>query len=98
MMVLWLLILRGVSIEVRSHLEGPIWKPFCDLIFGASSAVLALLYGAALGNVVRGVPLDSNGFFFLPLWTNLQPGRNAGIVDWYTLLIGAASFVALALH
>ena len=98
MMVLWLLILRGISIELRSHIESPIWKPFWDLVFGGSSALLALLYGAALGNVVRGVPLDGNGFFFLPLWTNLQPGRDAGIVDWYTLLVGGASFVALAIH
>ncbi len=100
MMVLWLLILRGISIELRSHIEGPIWKPFWDLIFGGSSAFLALLYGAALGNVVRGVPLDSDGFFFIPLWTNFQPGPgpDAGIVDWYTLLIGAAAFTVLALH
>src|SRR5437667_4194865 len=98
MMVLWLLILRGISIELRSHIESPIWKPFWDLIFGGSSALLALLYGAALGNVVRGVPLDSDGFFFIPLWTNLQPGPEAGIVDWYTLLIGVAAFTALALH
>lgn len=98
MMVLWLLILRGISIELRSHIESPIWKPFWDLIFGASSALLAVLYGAALGNVVRGVPLDSNGFFFIPLWTNFQPGPQAGIVDWYTLLVGAAAFVALAIH
>jgi cytochrome d ubiquinol oxidase subunit II len=42
--------------------------------------------------------LDANGFFFLPLWTDLQPGADAGIVDWYTLLVGGASFVALALH
>ena len=98
MMVLWLLILRGISIELRSHIESAIWKPFWDLVFGGSSALLALLYGAALGNVVRGVPLDSDGFFFLPLWTDLQPGTEAGIVDWYTLLIGAAAFVALALH
>jgi cytochrome d ubiquinol oxidase subunit II len=98
MMVLWLLILRGISIELRSHIESPIWKPFWDLIFGGSSALLALLYGAALGNVVRGVPLGSDGFFFIPLWTNLQPGPNAGIVDWYTLLIGVAAFAALAIH
>jgi len=98
MMVLWLLILRGISIELRSHIESPIWKPFWDLIFGGSSALLALLYGAALGNVVRGVPLDSDGFFFIPLWTNFQPGQDPGIVDWYTLLIGAAAFTALALH
>jgi cytochrome d ubiquinol oxidase subunit II len=98
MMVLWLLILRGISIELRSHIEGPLWAPFWDLVFGGSSALLALLFGAALGNVVRGVPLDSEGFFFLPLWTNFQPGKNAGLVDWYTLLIGAGGFVALTVH
>ena len=98
MVVLWLLILRGISIELRSHVEGPIWRPFWDLIFGASSALLALIFGAALGNVVRGVPLDSEGFFFLPLWNNFQPGKDAGIVDWYTLLIGLASFFALTVH
>jgi cytochrome d ubiquinol oxidase subunit II len=98
MMVLWLLILRGISIELRSHIESSLWRPFWDLIFGGSSALLALLYGAALGNVVRGVPLDSEGFFFIPLWTNLQPGPDVGIVDWYTLMIGMAAFAALAIH
>ncbi|HUA22068.1 MAG TPA: cytochrome d ubiquinol oxidase subunit II [Bryobacteraceae bacterium] len=98
MIVLWLLILRGVSIELRSHVDNAIWKPFWDLVFGGASALLALLYGAALGNVVRGVPLDANGYFFLPLWTNFVPGKNAGIVDWYTLLVGAAGFVALTMH
>jgi cytochrome d ubiquinol oxidase subunit II len=67
-------------------------------MFGGSSALLALLFGAALGNVVRGVPLDADGYFFLPLWTNFQPGHDAGIVDWYTLLVGGAAFVALAIH
>ena len=98
MMALWLLILRGISIELRSHIESAIWKPFWDLVFGGSSALLALLYGAALGNVVRGVPLDSSGYFFIPLWTNLLPGPEAGIVDWYTLLVGAAAFAALTIH
>jgi cytochrome d ubiquinol oxidase subunit II len=98
MMVLWLLILRGMAIELRGHIESALWKPFWDLIFGASSTLLALLLGVALGNVVRGVPLDSSGFFFLPLWTDLLPGANAGVVDWYTLLIGLAALGALALH
>ena len=98
MMVLWLLILRGIAIELRSHVDSPLWRPFWDLVFGGSSALLALLFGAALGNVVRGVPLDSQGFFFLPLWTNFKPGKDAGIVDWYTLLIGATSFLALTVH
>src|SRR5579883_3189764 len=60
MMVLWLLILRGVAIELRSHMESRLWRPFWDLVFGAASTLLALLFGVALGNVVRGVPLDSN--------------------------------------
>jgi cytochrome d ubiquinol oxidase subunit II len=98
MMVLWLLILRGVAIELRSHIESRLWRPFWDLVFGGASTLLALLYGVALGNVVRGVPLDTNGYFFLPLWTDLVPGSNAGVVDWYTLLIGLASLSALALH
>ncbi|MBZ5610728.1 MAG: cytochrome d ubiquinol oxidase subunit II [Acidobacteriia bacterium] len=98
MMVLWLLILRGISIELRSHIESRLWKPFWDRVFGASSALLALLYGVALGNVVRGVPLDASGYFFLPLWTNFLPNAQAGAVDWYTLLIGLAALIALAAH
>ncbi len=98
MIVLWLLILRGIAIEFRNHMEGPLWKPFWDVVFGASSATLALLLGVALGNVVRGVPIDSNGYFFLPLWTNFLPGADAGVIDWYTLIIGATSLAALAAH
>ncbi|MCL6432452.1 MAG: cytochrome d ubiquinol oxidase subunit II [Anaerolineae bacterium] len=63
-----------------------------------ASALLAIFFGAALGNVVRGVPLDEKGEFFLPLWTNFQPGREAGILDWYTILIGVYSFVVLMQH
>jgi cytochrome bd ubiquinol oxidase subunit II len=98
MIVLWLLILRGVSIEFRGHFEGPLWQPLWSTVFGGASAVLAVVFGVALGNVVRGVPLDSQGYFFLPLWTDLRPGVQAGIVDWYTLLVGTASFLALAVH
>ncbi len=66
--------------------------------FAGASALLVLFFGAALGNVVRGVPLDADGYFFLPLWTNLQPGSDAGIIDWYTLLAGFAAVVALTMH
>jgi cytochrome d ubiquinol oxidase subunit II len=98
MIVLWLLILRGIAIEFRSHVDSGLWRSFWDVVFGASSAVLALLLGVALGNVVRGVPLDANGYFFLPLWTDFLPGSDAGIIDWYTVLIGLASLSALVVH
>jgi cytochrome bd ubiquinol oxidase subunit II len=98
MIVLWLLILRGIAIEFRNHIDNPLWVPAWDTVFGAASGVLAFVFGVALGNVVRGVPLDGNGYFFLPLWTNLLPGADPGVIDWYTLLVGATAFVALAVH
>jgi len=98
MMVLWLLILRGTSIEFRSHIAGPLWAPFWDVVFCLSSALLAIFYGAALGNVVRGVPLDAQGNFFEPLWTNFALGQQTGILDWYTILVGLAAYFALAVH
>jgi cytochrome d ubiquinol oxidase subunit II len=98
MIVLWLLILRGISIEFRSHLEGPVWKPFWDAIFCGSSGLLALFFGAALGNVVRGVPLDSWGRFFLPLWTHFDTTGDIGILDWYTVSVGLLAFLTLTQH
>jgi cytochrome d ubiquinol oxidase subunit II len=98
MMVLWLLILRGVSIEFRSHVGGHIWSVFWDAVFSLASILLAIFFGAALGNVARGVPLDATGNFFEPLWTNFQPAGQTGILDWYTILIGLASLAVLALH
>jgi cytochrome d ubiquinol oxidase subunit II len=71
---------------------------FWDVAFSVPSLFLAVVYGAALGNVVRGVPLDATGSFFVPLWTNFLPGANAGILDWYTILIGVAALAALTLH
>jgi cytochrome bd ubiquinol oxidase subunit II len=98
MIVLWLLILRGISIEFHSHVDGPLWRPLWSTVFGSASAALALVFGVALGNVVRGVPLDPSGYFFLPFWTNFSPSGQVGIIDWYTLLVGLTSFLALAMH
>jgi len=97
-MVLWLLILRGASLEFRSHVGGHIWPIFWDGCFSAASILLAIFYGAALGNIVRGVPFDANGNFFEPLWTNFRPRGETGILDWYTVLVGLGALAALALH
>jgi len=98
MMVLWLLMLRGISIEFRNHLRNNLWAPFWDVIFGAASLLLAIFFGAALGNVVRGVPLDERGDFFLPLWTNFNVGVDVGILDWYTVLVGLLAACTLTMH
>src|SRR6476619_6683259 len=70
MMVLWLLMLRGIAIEMRSRIPSPVWSAFWDGVFFLGSALLAIFYGAALGNVIRGVPLDKDATFFEPLWTD----------------------------
>jgi len=98
MIVLWLLILRGISIEFRDRVSAALWPPFWSAVFGGASALLAGVFGVALGNVVRGVPLDSQGYFILPLWTNLGIGSETGIIDWYTLMVGMTSLFVLAVH
>jgi len=98
MIVLWLLILRGASIEFRNHIKSAVWHPLWDLLFCASSLLLAVFFGAALGNVVRGVPLDSSGYFFEPLWTDFRLGDETGILDWYTILVGVLALLALVMH
>src|SRR5271169_6620183 len=61
MIVLWLLMLRGIGIELRAHMKNPVWQSFWDVVFSFSSILLAIFFGAALGNVVRGVPLQADG-------------------------------------
>src|SRR5579883_1458373 len=77
MMVLWLLVLRGVAIEFRSLEENPLWRSFWDAVFALASAVLALVLGVALGNVLRGVPIDRAGWFQAPLFAS--EGRTGAI-------------------
>ncbi len=96
--VLWLLILRGVAIEFRSHQDNPLWREFWDTIFSLASALLAVLFGTTLGNLLRGVPLGKEGLRSMPLFTNFLTGREPGILDWYTGLVGLFTLAALAVH
>jgi cytochrome d ubiquinol oxidase subunit II len=98
MIVLWLLIMRGASIELRMHIDNDVWRSFFDGLFFVASALLAIFFGAALANVIRGVPLGADSYFFLPLWTNWRVGPSPGILDWYTVIGGVVALVALATH
>jgi cytochrome d ubiquinol oxidase subunit II len=88
-LVLWLLVGRGLALELRHQLDNPLWHSACDTIFGVCSAALALIFGVALGNIVRGVPLNARGYFSLPLFH---------ILNWYALLIGAFGLIVLVAH
>jgi len=98
MIVLWLLMLRGLGIELRHHINHPMWKTFWDSVFALGSTLLAIFFGAALGNVVRGVPLQADGYFFEPLWTTFTVVPDAGILDWFTVTMGLVALFTLTVH
>src|SRR5664279_3207332 len=64
MLALWLLIGRALGLELRGHFAHDLVAEACDSIFMVSSLLLTVILGAALGNVIRGVPLDADGYFF----------------------------------
>lgn len=97
-LVLWALILRGCAIEFRSHVLSPLWRSFWDAGFSGASLLLPVLLGAALGNVLRGVPLTAAGTFELPLFTHFAPRSPVGLLDWYTVLIGVFALGVIAAH
>ena len=97
--VLWLLMFRGVSVELRSRIANPVWASFWDGMFFLGSTLLAIFFGAAMANVIRGVPLAKSGIFFEALWTDFNPfSANPGILDWYTVLVVLMTLAALIVH
>ncbi|WP_027137574.1 cytochrome d ubiquinol oxidase subunit II [Gaetbulibacter saemankumensis] len=109
MMILWLLIFRAIGLELRGQIHNHLWESLWDKAFGIASLLLALFFGIALGNIVRGVNLGmvTNGvstqeahYFFLPLWNpSFSPhAEHLGIIDWFTILLGIIGVVALTIH
>jgi cytochrome d ubiquinol oxidase subunit II len=98
MIVLWLLALRGLGIEMRHKVDHPLWNDLWDGGFFLASLLLVFFFGAALGNVVRGLPVDANGDFFAPLWTDFTVSGDVGILDWYTVLVGLTAVATLDHH
>jgi cytochrome bd ubiquinol oxidase subunit II len=97
-LLVWTLILRGIAIEFRSHVTLDLWRAFWDVVFFLASSMMPIFLGAALGNIVRGVPLDGQGHFNLPLFTDFSPHNPVGILDWYTVLVGLFVFVTIVAH
>jgi cytochrome d ubiquinol oxidase subunit II len=97
-LVLWSFLLRGISIEVGGHLADRMWQAFWDFVFAVSNVLLAVLFGAALGNVIRGVPVGSTGRFSMSLFTDFSARGEVGILDWYTLSVAVFATLLLAAH
>ena len=97
-LVIWCLLLRGISIEFRGQLSDPLWRSFWDTCLAVASALLAIFFGAALANLVRGLPIDADGWFGLALFTDFSARPPVGILDWYTTGAGVFALATLLLH
>jgi len=97
-LVLWTLILRGIALEFRGHLPSDLWRAFWDFVLAVANILLAILFGAAIGNVVRGMPLRPDAPLSLPLFTNFGVRGKLGILDWYTISMAVFTLVCLGAH
>ena len=88
-LMLLALIVRGVAFEFRSKDRYPAWRAFWDWMIFVGSLVPALLWGVALGNILRGVPIDQNMTYVGTFFTLLNP---------YALLGGLTSLSLFILH
>jgi len=98
MLILWGLILRGISLEVGGHINDRLWQVFWDFVFVLANFLLAILFGVAAGNLERGVPLDADGNFAMAFFTDFKTRGNVGLLDWYTVSVAIFVTLLLAAH
>jgi cytochrome bd ubiquinol oxidase subunit II len=89
MLLLAALIFRAVAIEFRSKEEWGWWRQMWDIGFAGGSFLSALLIGVAMGNLVRGVPIDADGEF---------AGTFLGMLNPYSLFLGVTTVALFAMH
>ena len=109
-LILWLFIFRALGIEFTHLINHELWIKPWQKAFGISSLLLALFFGIAFGNVIRGVNLGGveNGIakftnsysFFTPLWDgSFSPfAQRPGVIDWFTITIGLVAVFTLTIH
>ncbi len=88
-LILAALIFRAVSLEFRGQVDSPGWRRLWDWSFGLGSLLPAILFGVAVGNILRGLPIDENRVF---------TGSFLGLLNPYSILIGVLSLFMLTMH
>ncbi len=89
MLLLFALIFRAVSMEFRSKREAPAWRRFFDYCFCGASALATLLFGVAVGNCIKGMPIDAHMEF---------AGAFVDLLGLYPLLVGVFAVAMFAMH
>jgi len=89
MLILAALIFRAVSLEFRGKVDSPSWQRFWDWSFGLGSLLPSVLFGVAVGNILRGIPIDKSAVFVGSFLELLNP---------YSILIGILSLAMFTMH
>jgi cytochrome bd ubiquinol oxidase subunit II len=96
MLILFALILRGVSFEFRGKVDDPRWRKIWDTCIFIGSLVPALLFGVAFANIFQGIPIDHNGIYHGTLFTLLNPyGLLGGILFVLLFMTHGALWVSI---
>ena len=96
MLILFALILRGVSFEFRGKVQDPRWKKLWDGCIFIGSFLPALLFGVAFANIFRGLPIDENGIYQGTLFTLLNPyGLLGGLLFLCFFLVHGTLWLAI---
>ncbi len=96
LVILVALIIRGVAFEYRGKRDDPSWRARWDVVIVVGSTIPALLWGVALSNIVRGVPIDAAGNYTGTFFTLLNPyALLGGLVTLTLFLLHGLHFVAL---
>ena len=96
MLILFALILRGVSFEFRGKVDDPRWRKIWDVCIFIGSFVPALLFGVAFANIFQGIPIDENGLYQGTLFTLLNPyGLLGGVLFVLLFLTHGALWLAI---
>ena len=96
MLILFSLILRGVSFEFRSKADNPGWRKIWDSCIFVGSFAPALLFGVAFANIFQGIPIDNNGLFHGTLFTLLNPyGLLGGVLFLLFFLVHGSLWLAV---
>jgi len=89
MLLLFALIFRGVSIELRSKRPGRLWRRAWDLGFFLSSAVASAIFGVGVGNAMTGLALDARGVYL---------GTFLDLLNPYAVGVGLLTVAMFAVH
>jgi cytochrome bd ubiquinol oxidase subunit II len=99
MLILFALILRGVSIAFRGQVDDPRWRRLWDAGFFLGSFLPALLFGVAFANLFKGIPIDADGIFQGTLFTLLNPyGLAGGVLFVLLFIVHGSLWLAVKSH